>query len=171
MSVMFPHTTSISKANLVYMHSDHVVALPPGGVLLGSNSHCGVLGMIKGTNVLTLQGHPEVPTDVIRLKAEEKLATGLITEEQAREALQSLVVNQAHSDLLNKTVARFFLGTRYNNDWTQLQQLQQQQHQQQQEPVLTLPSSYANIISNSPFRYFDHQQSLKPIQIDRSIGV
>jgi len=98
------------------MHSDHVVTLPPGGVLLGSNRHCGVLGMVKGSNILTLQGHPEVPTDVVKLKAEEKLAMGLITEDQAREALLSVVMSQAHSDLLNKTVARFFLGSRYTDD-------------------------------------------------------
>lgn len=40
-------------------HQDQVVALPPGGEVLGRNSHCPVSMLAVGDNLVGIQGHPE----------------------------------------------------------------------------------------------------------------
>jgi GMP synthase-like glutamine amidotransferase len=47
------------KCRLQYMHADHVLRLPEGGVPLGRSEHCEVTMFRVGESMLGIQGHPE----------------------------------------------------------------------------------------------------------------
>lgn len=49
----------LQQINLMAIHSDEVVELPPRAISLGSNDHCLYQGMILPCKVLSFQGHPE----------------------------------------------------------------------------------------------------------------
>jgi len=49
----------LQQISLIAIHSDEVVALPPGAISIGSNEHCLYQGMVIPCRVLSFQGHPE----------------------------------------------------------------------------------------------------------------
>jgi len=48
------------RIDLLYLHQDQVVELPPGAVLLGSSEHCPIAIYRVDQQILCLQGHPEL---------------------------------------------------------------------------------------------------------------
>ena len=48
-----------SRLALQFMHQDQVVAVPPGGVVLGSAAHCPVAMLQVGPAMVGIQAHPE----------------------------------------------------------------------------------------------------------------
>lgn len=58
--------------NLLYSHQDQVVALPPGGELLGGNDHCPCALLTVEDRFLGFQGHPEFTPDFARALMESR---------------------------------------------------------------------------------------------------
>ena len=48
-----------TRLRLHFMHQDQVVALPPGGTVVGSAEHCPVAVLAVGERMLGIQAHPE----------------------------------------------------------------------------------------------------------------
>jgi len=52
------------KFGVVYCHRDQVFALPDGGRLIASASHCPIAAFARGDHILGIQGHPEFTTSL-----------------------------------------------------------------------------------------------------------
>ncbi|MFO8064786.1 MAG: hypothetical protein R6V29_09175 [Spirochaetia bacterium] len=52
--------------NLVYMHQDQVMELPPGALNFAETQRCPYAGFIIGETALGLQGHPEFSADLTK---------------------------------------------------------------------------------------------------------
>jgi len=90
----------VETLNINQMHKDHVPALPPGCLLLGSTSTSSIQGMVTFTSgaspsasspsellprvhVLTLQGHPEYTDDMVEAVIVRRLASGALSAQDA----------------------------------------------------------------------------------------
>jgi len=61
LQVLNPNQT----VDLYYTHQDAVIQIPPGFESLGGNAATEIQGMAKGNHIITLQGHPEFPREVL----------------------------------------------------------------------------------------------------------
>jgi len=78
----------ISSLQTIAMHQDQVVTPPPGAVTIAGNDFC-PYGMLQiGENILTLQTHPEMKTEMARDLIKNRIDR--IGEERAKRALSSL---------------------------------------------------------------------------------
>ncbi|MGR3983938.1 MAG: GMP synthase [Gammaproteobacteria bacterium] len=96
-----------AQYNLVVLHQDQVVALPPGFRVIAENDFCPV-SMFAGDCALGIQGHPEFDKAFceFRINArKENYAPAL-----HRAALDSLAKMELHSARVWGWVARFFRG-------------------------------------------------------------
>lgn len=80
-----------TRANLFkriqQMHQDIVHNCPPDVTLLGSSPRCAVQGMYAPRRFVTVQGHPEFTRDIEDIIIQSRAQTGILSEDQAREAL------------------------------------------------------------------------------------
>lgn len=95
-----PHVTEVVESHpwmqppveaprLLYMHQDQVRALPEGGRVLASTSHCPVAAL-RVRSLVGIQAHPEfTPTYVERLLDERVERIGAERVETARAALEA----------------------------------------------------------------------------------
>lgn len=67
------------------MHRDIVYDYPPGVEALGSSPVCSVQGMYSPGRIVTVQGHPEFTSDIMREIIETRHATGIFDEEAYKE--------------------------------------------------------------------------------------
>jgi len=92
-------------------HSDVVTRLPPGAQPFGISPRCGVEGMIVGTNVMSVQGHPEFSTasglDSVRALAKHFVSKGKATEEMAASAIASAEAGLADAAPLRDALVAF----------------------------------------------------------------
>jgi GMP synthase-like glutamine amidotransferase len=78
----------VSRLALQFMHQDQVVALPPGGVVLGRAAHCPVAMLQAGPAMIGVQAHPEfVPAYVEVLLAAREDVIGPAEVAVARASL------------------------------------------------------------------------------------
>jgi len=91
--------------NLVVLHQDQVVALPPGFRVIAENDFCPV-SMFADDLALGIQGHPEFDKDfcAFRINARKELLAPAVH----RAALDSLAKMELHSARVWRWVARFF---------------------------------------------------------------
>lgn len=82
------------------MHRDHVPKIPPGFILLGSNTVSPIQGMIRPypalpegtmpsaaeTHILTIQGHPEFTGPIVEKIVDVREGRGIIDVERATKA-------------------------------------------------------------------------------------
>ena len=96
---------ALAALNLIYMHQDQVQNLPEGATKLTGNDFCPIAGMVKGTHIFTLQGHPEFTqsytTPLYQLRAND------MAEGQAINAIKSLNNNQ-DGRIVAQWIGRFF---------------------------------------------------------------
>jgi GMP synthase-like glutamine amidotransferase len=80
-----------SHMSLFCSHEEVVTLLPPGSRPFGVSSRCGVEGMVLGTHVLSVQGHPELSGDMglqsVRALAAHFVDRGCISEQAAADAV------------------------------------------------------------------------------------
>ena len=77
-----------SKLRLVSSHKDQVLALPDGARVFASSDFCPISGFTIGSEVLTIQGHPELSPDYSRALLEVRRE--LLGESVYRAGLESL---------------------------------------------------------------------------------
>lgn len=66
------------------MHRDIVYSYPPGAEPLGSSPVCSVQGMYSAGHFITVQGHPEFTSDIMREIIETRHNTGIFDDEAYR---------------------------------------------------------------------------------------
>ncbi|KAI9350550.1 class I glutamine amidotransferase-like protein [Zopfochytrium polystomum] len=54
------------RPRLLSMHQDHVEVVPPGFAVTMSSPVCAVQGMVRGSDILTVQAHPEFNRGLVR---------------------------------------------------------------------------------------------------------
>jgi GMP synthase-like glutamine amidotransferase len=82
--------------NLLFMHQDQVVALPPGGEVLGRASHCAVAMMRAAPAMVGIQAHPEFDAGLVeRLLDDRELRIGAEKTAAARASLTSGPTDEA----------------------------------------------------------------------------
>ena len=81
-----------SSCDLLFMHQDQVVALPPGGVVLGRADHCPVAAFTVGASMLGMQAHPEFPAVYLSVLLDDRVERiGADKTERARASLDGPV--------------------------------------------------------------------------------
>jgi GMP synthase-like glutamine amidotransferase len=87
-----------TSLNLLFMHQDQVVALPPGGEVLASAEHCPVAMMRAAPAMVGIQPHPEFTTGfVARLLDDRELRIGAEKTAAARASLTSGPTDEAEA--------------------------------------------------------------------------
>mmetsp|Transcript_11684 Transcript_11684/g.18334 ORF Transcript_11684/g.18334 Transcript_11684/m.18334 type:complete len:350 (+) Transcript_11684:46-1095(+) len=97
-------------------HSDMVTKMPPGALSLGLSPECAVEGMLIGSNVLSLQGHPEFGTeigipsqqDLAKLFKEKGFISTEKTESWCKSAEDSLLESEG-VDRIRESLTSFLL--------------------------------------------------------------
>ncbi|ORY57591.1 class I glutamine amidotransferase-like protein [Pseudomassariella vexata] len=79
-----------------FLHCDHVIlisALPPNWICLGSTPLCETQGLFEPGRVLTYQGHPEFPRDILYQFVDRMGAAGVLSPEMYKISL-NLIENE-----------------------------------------------------------------------------
>lgn len=63
------------------MHRDMVFSYPPGVEQLGSSPVCNVQGMYTPSRLITIQGHPEFTSEIMKEIIETRHSTGIFDDE------------------------------------------------------------------------------------------
>ncbi|MCB1052544.1 MAG: type 1 glutamine amidotransferase [Acidobacteria bacterium] len=92
------------ELQLFQIHRDHVRHLPEGFQVLARSGQTDIQAY-WAPGVLGIQGHPEFAADVIVDLIQKRLAAGILNQEQAESALQSLNVPQ-DVDVWQQTIWR-----------------------------------------------------------------
>jgi len=83
------------------IHQDQVVTIPPDSKVWISNDSCKVQGIIKDDHVLTMQAHPEIPSDLMReLLRVKKDAINELIYDRALKNLDGAIDDEFFSKLL-----------------------------------------------------------------------
>jgi GMP synthase-like glutamine amidotransferase len=81
-----------ASCDLLFMHQDQVVSLPPGGELFGSTDHCPIAALTVGSSIVGIQAHPEFPADYVDTLLSARLERiGAAKTERARASLSAPV--------------------------------------------------------------------------------
>ena len=93
------------KFNLVVVHQDQVVALPPGFRTIAENDFCPISMFVDGNIMLGIQGHPEFSREycAFRIRARREI----IGDDLYRQSLASLKGTTLDSGQVLAWVARF----------------------------------------------------------------
>ena len=91
--------------NLVVIHQDQVVDMPPGFRAIASNDFCPNSMIVADGRMLGIQGHPEFSKAFCEFRA--RYRRELIGEETFQETLRSLEGNDLHSATVMKWVNNF----------------------------------------------------------------
>lgn len=77
----------IPAQNLHQMHRDMIVELPTGTENLGSTAVCKIQGMYAPKRLITVQGHPEFTSEIVRELLETRKRAGIFPEEMFQEMM------------------------------------------------------------------------------------
>lgn len=91
--------------NLVVLHQDQVVALPPGFTVIAENEFCPISMFVADEVMLGLQGHPEFDKEFCAYRIHSRKP--LLDENLYRQSLASLAQMQLDSAQVLGWVARF----------------------------------------------------------------
>ncbi|KAK0641321.1 class I glutamine amidotransferase-like protein [Cercophora newfieldiana] len=86
------------------MHRDQALGVPPGATLLASSAICPNHGFLTPGNLITVQGHPEFTSDIMREILESRRAIGLFTDDVYESGMERR--SEAHDGVF---MARAFL--------------------------------------------------------------
>ncbi|KAJ1981285.1 hypothetical protein H4R33_005275 [Dimargaris cristalligena] len=98
-----------STMKLLQLHRDIVTGCPEGFSVLGSTSMCSNHGMVKGNQILTIQGHPEYTNDAIAMVAKVREEAGIIPPKVVAKCLETITDNNDSLWFSTKMV-EFVLG-------------------------------------------------------------
>ncbi|SVA13296.1 uncharacterized protein METZ01_LOCUS66150 [marine metagenome] len=93
----------VEKINLLTMHQDQVIKMPPRGIRLLSSHFCDISGFYIDDRVLAIQQHPDFTPELCRdliIRRKEKIG------KQYKSALQSLEIEHQGS-LVGQWIANF----------------------------------------------------------------
>ncbi|MXZ81167.1 MAG: GMP synthase [Gammaproteobacteria bacterium] len=96
--------------NLVVIHQDQVVEVPPMFETIASNRFCPHSMIVSGTTMLGIQGHPEFSREFCRFRADFR--KDLIGPEIYASTIRSLKEKSLHSQTVLKWICRFLLMPR-----------------------------------------------------------
>ncbi|KAJ1926404.1 hypothetical protein IWQ60_003812 [Tieghemiomyces parasiticus] len=94
---------------IIMVHRDIVVGCPEGFTVLGSTPICSNQGMVKGDQVLTIQGHPEYTNDAVSAVSKVRYDNGRIPRE-VYDHCQSTVADNNDSLWFNIKMVQFARG-------------------------------------------------------------
>lgn len=89
---------------LFQMHKDIVSILPHGANNLGSTEKCEIQGMYEPGRYISVQGHPEFTSEIVREILTLRQSTGIFTDEEFKDMIGR--VEDEHDGVL---VAKGFL--------------------------------------------------------------
>lgn len=90
------------------MHRDMVYSYPPGVEALGSSPVCNVQGMYSAGHFISIQGHPEFTSDIMREIIETRHSTGIFDDEAYK--IHSKKIDLPHDGLkVSQSFIRFLL--------------------------------------------------------------
>lgn len=95
---------NLDKLRIHQMHRDVVLSLPEGVESLGSSPVCQNQGMYKARQILTVQGHPEFTSTIVREIIEVRHNTGVFDDDAYKTHIQK--ADLPHDGI---TVSRSFL--------------------------------------------------------------
>ncbi len=95
--------------NLVVIHQDQVVKIPPMFKTIATNQFCPNSMIIADTAMLGIQGHPEFTASYCRFRADYRHATNLINDDVYEAAVQSLQECSLHSKIVLAWMKEFLL--------------------------------------------------------------
>lgn len=75
----------LDKLRIHQMHRDIAFHYPEGFESLGSSPVCSVQGMYSPSHVITVQGHPEFTSKIVKEIVETRHATGVFNDEAYKE--------------------------------------------------------------------------------------
>ena len=91
------------------MHRDEVKSLPPSTSPLASTSTCAVQAMYSPGKYITVQGHPEFTTDIVREVCDVRHGTGLFSDDMYEDAVER--AGREHDGVaIAKVFVRFLKG-------------------------------------------------------------
>ncbi|RIB02886.1 class I glutamine amidotransferase-like protein [Gigaspora rosea] len=99
------------------MHQDHVKILPKGFCNLGFTSKSSIQGMIKGNQVLTVQGHPEFVGESTKIIINARLNKGIFTQEFAQTGLKAADYEDDHV-IIGLKFIEFMMGYYHKSPYT-----------------------------------------------------
>ncbi|XP_011625858.1 gamma-glutamyl peptidase 3-like [Amborella trichopoda] len=99
-----------SQVNVIKIHQDQVMRLPPDALILGSSKKTGVEMFSIGKNILGIQFHPEFTKDFAREITNYLLMHSKISAEIARDSIQSLEQAEMDQFVINKLCKTFLKG-------------------------------------------------------------
>lgn len=79
---------SLGKLDVLVMHRDQVVRIPERSQIIAQSQFCPYFMVQHGSNILTIQGHPEFTPDILRHLTDYNIDN--FTTNKIREALTSL---------------------------------------------------------------------------------
>ncbi|CAN6483290.1 unnamed protein product [Victoria cruziana] len=104
-SVQLPPTIKVLAT-----HRDQVTCVPPGAVILGSSKKTEIEMFSVGNHVLAMQYHPEFFKDVILDIIHKLVATNMLDDVTAKEAIRSLEENDPNKEQLTALCKEFLKG-------------------------------------------------------------
>ncbi|MEM9796074.1 MAG: type 1 glutamine amidotransferase [Pseudomonadota bacterium] len=102
------------KLSLNAWHQDQVTSLPQGAQVAASSPHCPNAALVYGDAILTLQPHPEFPSDLMRDYADLRRGTvpDALLDEAKRNASDALTQDR---DWAAQTIGRFLRDGRFDH--------------------------------------------------------
>ena len=95
--------------NLVVIHQDQIVKMPPMFETVASSNFCPHSMIVAGTTMLGIQGHPEFSAEYCKFRAEYRYQSELIDAETYASAIRSLEQYPLHSTAILKWMKQFLL--------------------------------------------------------------
>ncbi|CAM2066167.1 Type 1 glutamine amidotransferase [Sulfidibacter corallicola] len=99
-----------TNLNVLQTHRDEVKRLPPGAELLASSAQTPIQMYAVGHQVLCMQGHPEYFKDIVSDLLEGRALRGLIPEDVAVVARQSLATMEPDRNAFQVMLKTFLYG-------------------------------------------------------------
>ncbi len=91
--------------NLIVIHQDQVVDVPPAFKVIAENDFCPNSMMVAGDKMLGIQGHPEFNKEFCAFRADFRKE--LIGPEVYQSTLHSLAENETHSPTIMRWIGNF----------------------------------------------------------------
>ena len=82
-----PSSNQTQPQRIQHMHRDEVASLPEGAILLGYSAKCPIQAYYKPGHYIAVQGHPEIPSDIMREFLTVRYSLGRFTKEFYTEAM------------------------------------------------------------------------------------
>ncbi len=100
-----PQPLDGDRYNLIVIHQDQVVEVPPGFETIAENDFCPNSMIVAGNKMLGIQGHPEFSKEFCAFRAEYRKE--LIGPEVYRQALRSLAQHDTDSAAVMQWISNF----------------------------------------------------------------